>query len=388
MQTNFLSCSTLVVGVVVFASAATAQSDPRPIPLTRPQLIQCIEVARTQISDFSVSFRFDADTAPANMLAARSHRRVLLHDGKVRVDHEYGQMPEYNGPTAVLHSAYDGTHYSHHTVHARVAVRTSRSSQSTNTKGVGFFDMMMWNPTASGRGNGYDDQDLLSVLRSSHSTLRPNLEDIDGRACIVVDERDAQTGGVAFTAWIDAARGFLPIQQQYIESRTGRPYMEFFTDEAYEAAPGVWFPTVGRKINHLMQGVPEIDRGMVTTLTVDRDAAGRPVIAVNAGIAESEFDIIATLPPGTRVSDTDSARRWIVAGKDFERLGESLDTQIANVRKSDPDLDRRLSSGFTPVSQLSTASSFPSPVVFIIAGAGIATLGFTALWLRRGRVRA
>jgi hypothetical protein len=381
---TLFSCANLILGAALLTTA-TGRSEAQPVPLTRPQLIQCIEAARGQISDFSVSFRFDADTAPANQLHARSHRRVLLKDGRVRVDHEYAQMPEYDGATYIVSSAFDGVRYTHHLGHLRQATRTLQPSTSVETKGAGFFDMMMWNPSASGQGSGYSDQDLLSVLRSARSTLRPSLEDVEGHACIVVDERDESTGEIAFTAWIDVDRGFLPIQQRYLDSSSGRPVMEFFMDAAHQASPLVWVPTEGRKVNHVIPGVPELDRRTVSTLMVDRDAAGNPVLAVNSGIADEEFDVLTTLPPGTRVGDVDTGQRWTVAGKDFERLGESFDTQIANARKSDPDLDRRLSAGFTQVSQVSTERILPSPVALVLAGAGIGAIGYTGLRLCRGR---
>lgn len=374
---------TLVLGFGVLTSAATAHPDPQPVPLTQPQLIQCIEAARGQISDFSVSFRFDVDAAPANLAFARSHRSIYLKEGRVRVDHEYGQMPQYQGATALLQCAFDGTHYTTYFGHLRRAMRTVRRSPSINTQGTGFFDMMMWNPSASGQG--YDDQDLLSVLRSPRSTLRPYLEDVDGHACIVVDERDAGTDSIGFTAWIDVGRGFLPIQQRYLESRNGRPIMDFFIDGAYSALPGLWFPTEGRKINYALVGVPELSQLMEFTLTVDRDAAGNPAIAVNSGIDDSMFNVLSSLPPGTTVAEVDSGERWMVAGKDYEGLGKSFDTQIANARKSDPDLDGQLSAGFAQVSQVSTGRLLASPVVFVLAGAGIGALGYVGLRLRRRR---
>lgn len=375
LMTTVLWCSP------AFVPNLMAQNAGQPAPLSLGELALCVEAARSQISDLSVSFRFDASAAPANQLFARSHRTVSVKGSKIFSDHEYGAMAEYESGTYRVTASFDGLRTSSYLAHMRRASFIAAREDIATTKGMGFFDIMMWNPCSTDK-HGYHDMDLHSVLVSSLSSVRPFLEDIDGHACLVVDQRDTAGGAVTFSAWIDPARGFLPIQQRWAFAANGRTIMEFFIHEAQEVHPGLWVPMRGRKINYMLPGVPECDRQVEYTLEVDGFEAGQPAVTVNSGLQDDAFDVIASLPPGVKVYDRDGDRSWIVAGRDFKKMGESFDMQLANYRERDEHLNRRLS-GSEQMPESTTSRSRSTSVIYCGIGASLTGFGLVGFWVRR-----
>jgi hypothetical protein len=215
--------------------------------------------------------------------------------------------------------------------------------------GRGFFDLMMFNPIATDE-NGSNEMDLHSVLVSANSVVRSSLEEVDGRACYVVDETDPEAQGVTFTAWIDPGRGFLPVRQQYVNPVTHRVKMEFVTESALEIQPGIWLPVLGHKTLRPNVVVPECPSGIVETLMLDGYQQGHPAIAVNTGVDDSVFDVISSLPQGVRVLDQDTGQSWTVAAAD--RRGPSPDVEIARAR------------------------GFPSRQVLVVLGSLLTSIGF------------
>lgn len=143
--------------------------------------------------------------------------------------------------------------------------------------------------------NGVDDQSMESLLASGLSRVRPDLEEIDGRWCHVVEA----PGG---TFWLDVERGCVPLKQEYANRADADRPMMTFTAERVEQVKGMWFVTRGRKELSLPKDArmqaPELEHAK-WTIEAERNADGSPAIRVNEG--EGAFDLLRTLPPGVEV---------------------------------------------------------------------------------------
>jgi hypothetical protein len=352
--------------ISTFILAAPALAQPRSIQ----ELRDAVQAARARISDLSVSFTFDA-TVPTDNLFARSHRNVVCKGARLLVDHEYGAPRDVNPVTFHRVAAFDGSRSAIHEVHRRAASVVSARELELDTRGMGFFDLMMWNPAAPGT-NAMNEMDLLSLLRSPNASLRPGTELAQGRPCLVVDEHEPTSGAIVGSVWIDPAQGFAPILQQYFDT-AGRLQMEMRVEALHQASPGLYLPMRGTKQSFV--GAP-----LTLLLEVDGWALASPRIAINANVADSTFDLLTSLPPGITMLDRDRGTAWVVAGRDYQRLGDSVASEVALARAADPALDQRLalaaSTSATPA-QSQRHTPFLLPLGIAVASLGVVGLART-----------
>ncbi len=271
-------------------------------PLTLRDLARAVSSARDKIHDLTVSFTFHAapGAGPSDNLFAHSHMTVTAQGEKLSIDHTYAKASD-SGPVTYFHriTSYDGESSfieMRNTNGATSYIITYGREREINTNGLGFFDIMMFNPTA-GESRAREQVDLVALLKSPNAVLRPDLEAVDGRECYVVDAPPV-------TVWLDPSRGYLPIRQRhFIDTTPPQLSMEMTISEAAQIAPGLWMPLAGRKDVGATLTAPSAIPAMSNILAVEKTAAGAPAITLNLGVHPQVFNPSAGIPPGAIVVD-------------------------------------------------------------------------------------
>ena len=223
------------------------------------------------------------------------------------IDRRYSfdaDAPVYQFHGVVAYNGKRSTQYQTQGDPTIAAISTERSRESS-TQGLGFFDLNLLNP-ARPEVRGYDDQNLIHLLRDRSARVRNKIELVNDRACHVVE-----TPGM--TVWLDAERGGVPLRHAYHTTSltSDRPTMIFLVEQVAEVSPGLWLATRGRKIVAPHPGSPETVGGIEHTMFVS-GAVGEPSIRINAGVDDDFFDLWKSLPPGTMCWDKDTGKSWTV----------------------------------------------------------------------------
>ena len=228
-----------------------------------------------------------------------------------------------------------------------------------------FFDLSLMNAPRSAGG----DQSLVSLLRSSASQVRPQLEEAGGALCHVVEFVRHAALGPRQVVWIDTQRGYLPVRQVFYTGTVPRAVqMEYVVEDAIELPSGHWVPVSGWK----QVGDLHWD------FAVQRNPAGQYRVEVNTIGNDAIFRLQDRLPAGFLVHHRGTGELWTVANGDYERGAATLASVIRNQK-----LDRhgvRVQSVDKDLSKPRAASAS------ILSLAGIGALCTLALGLVRRRV--
>ena len=312
----------LIWGQATKAGAAFPRpaTSPASMPaiLSKNDLLLAAEKARARIADLTVSFTFNATKEDISTLAYRSHAKIVIKGPKSYIDHEFGGDPRRDPRMWKRIVAYNGQRSTIYESSRGVATVMAGQQAETRTQGRGFFDMMLLNAPMP-FGQGYADQNLISLLRAEACQCRPHLEVVDGRRCYVLDVQ--RLGGLAMTVWLDAERGFLPVRQVYYDGRTPpQVQMEFTVEQAVQVQDGLWFAVRGRKKV----------AGSEYVMTVDGMGEGKPALSLNAGVEDGFFDLWQNLPAGTPLFDTTTG----TAGPDHRSTPEPAGQGPTEVKHS------------------------------------------------------
>jgi hypothetical protein len=296
----------------------------QPASMTCKKLLATVEARTKKVKDFQVTFETVA-VKPRARMVTRSRTTVVLKGPRTYIDNYYSK-----DPNATVHQfrrvvAFNGKRSTTYEASRGVASVESKLSREADTQGHRFFDLNLLNAPREARrgdtkrslvkrlgdlvgkrGNGRNDQSLLSLLRNSKSKVRPLLEKIGGRNCHVVD-----CG--ALTVWLDAKRGCVPLRQIFYDERNPKQIvMVFLVRRVTEVAPSFWVATRGRKFNSPTPGVAKLTGSNEKIILVTGWESNKPTIRINADVPDKFFDLWQNLPPGTRLWDKDKDETRIV----------------------------------------------------------------------------
>jgi outer membrane lipoprotein-sorting protein len=373
-----------VVAILIGFAVSVRAAEPAA-NMTLDDIAAAVEAARSRVDDLSVDFTYNAVRGDPKNLFYRSEMRVQVKGGKVVYRHIYGAAPSTGERLFIRHIAFDGRHTTTYDGKMVAAVEAGRSSE-TSLKGMGFFDLMLWNRPEGAEGAG--DMDLATMLRSPETSLRPETEAVRGTPCYVVDVKVPRFEKTSVTLWLDPARGFLPLRHVwFVGPDPAKADMEFDVEEAVEAPPGVWCATAGRKVLHPFGTV--VKQECEWRMVVDREPDGRPKIRLNSGIDDQVFQPWRSLPPGQFLVDSRTGKGAAVGGADYDAMVASLDLTPAAADASTADRGRgwaggpaRPPLGSAPGARDSRSAWLWAGVVLAAVALGGLTLG---VWRRRAR---
>ena len=271
------------------------------------------EARSDQLKDFQVTFRTIEEKPIVNKVN-RSRATLVLKGPRIYIDHYYSFDP--NSPPFQFRRvvAFNGKKTTLYEAHSALASVRTEQSREVDTQNQEFLNLNLLNAPRNDRlgsglrnsvtalasrfmdyGRGRDDQSLISLLRGSRTTVRPFLEKIGAHSCHVIDSDN-------FSVWLDAKRGCVPLRQVFKDSRNpNRIQMKYLVRRVAEVSPGFWLATRGRKV----VGKSEL------IIMAEGWFANKPAIKINAGVADTFFDLWKHLPPGTEVWDRDTNKTSI-----------------------------------------------------------------------------
>ena len=101
------------------------------------------------------------------------------------------------------------------------------------------------------------------VANKGEYHVRPQLEDIDGSFCHVIDRPGADV------IWVDVKQGY-QVRRRTIFQKSGRPLLEMRATDFRERAPGVWLPTHQIGVSFNQDSAPPEYQGRVATVVTNR----------------------------------------------------------------------------------------------------------------------
>ncbi|HZL36441.1 MAG TPA: hypothetical protein VFC78_14065 [Tepidisphaeraceae bacterium] len=293
-----------------------------------------VESSRSQIEDLSVTFSYIAiKDDPDNQLLYRSRMKVVVKGSKLYYDDAYGPDPAKDKTSFGRELAFNGVRTTNFMKHmATASVSIERGAQA-ETRGLGFFDIALYNPAERGFG---DDMSLHALLDRPRLRLRPETEKVGGHDCEVVESIDPKSDRASETVWLDVDRGLIPVRHIY----TAPPdyatvLMESRIEQAVQLSPGLWFPLIGRKKLHAVKPYSNYECEWV--MRVERNPDGTWVIALNQNVSDDLFDLWKHLPPGTMLVDAQTHASTTVGGNDYERLSSNYELPIKSATFTVPE---------------------------------------------------
>lgn len=303
------------IGITIVASLVASLTHPPSIHAGRAQDVLSKEALEkivvnnaAAIGDLHVSFTHNATKWPAEEdVYIKNAASLWWSNASIRVEETYSLDPKLDDTT------YKGTRVQtplkilvlkDGQEKARQGNIGSPTPEKRLTQGLGFFDINLLNPPRE-PSNGSNDQSLRSVLASSFSTVRPALEEVNGRACHVVDVKSPGFEYANFSAWLDAERGCVPLKQEVCRRSVGGEKIvaiRFTTTEVHEAATGIWFVVQGTKENF-----PGSEQESKWIMSVNK-VGEQWDLQINKGVPAGTFE--PTIPPGYTVIDTDTGQTW------------------------------------------------------------------------------
>jgi hypothetical protein len=278
--------------------------------LTKDDIRAAIEAGRSEISDLEVSYSFNVVNLPAGFPdeIAQSQIHLIFKDGKIFLGEDYGLA----GQQKLFHrqTSYDGFRTTFFMPALGSATVEPGRKNEVRIQGIGFFDMMLFNPPSG--GDGFKDQSLVSALLSPLSKLRSQREIIDGHSCYILDVlSDPEWKNIVLTVWLDPDRGFLPIRQRFGHVSDGiPPHLEVFIDDAIKVDRRLWLPVRGRKKVYVEAKGTGKEVLIERSMQVRKDANGKFDLHINSNVNDAVFDIPRHPPPGTRLFDTAARLSW------------------------------------------------------------------------------
>ena len=170
-------------------------------------------------------------------------------------------------------------------------------------------------------------RDLLAVLDAPSTSVRAQLEEVDGVACAVLDVFD-EDGLHRGSVWLDADRGCLPVRQEWYGDPSHAPEATYSLRilQAAQVASGGWMPT---------KGVRALPGGAIVTMEVAADPATGGA-AIRTGGSQ---DLIANpwdgVPAGAEFLDVSTRALVIVRADDAAGCAED-EPMLAQRRTLNP----------------------------------------------------
>lgn len=297
--------------IVLICSASDACFAQSQAEYGKSELLEIAQENRSAIGSIEVAFTFDAIVGPPSNPHTRHQTVATAAGDRVSFDTIYGPDPSFRDVLFRRQVAFDGTRSLVAEVHFGAASIQDGRLPECRTSGKGFFDIQLLNKPEG--GHGYDDVSLVSLLSTPYSSIRASQEPVNGIDCHVVDLHHPETGNLLMSAWLDAARGALPLRTEIrLRARSDTVKVEYRIDEAVQCDSSSWIATRGRKIVHNLGTGHEMDQAYEFEMHVLCDSDGHPLLAINRpDLAPEAFDAAGLLVPGTEVRDLDSNEVWI-----------------------------------------------------------------------------
>jgi hypothetical protein len=295
ISVTLVGCALGTLGAASSISGHGAVAASGEVP-SLGELLESVQARIDGVSRLEAEYRFDSDL-PTPDHVGRSLSRVIVEGNKLFRDEHYGlgsQAPEPLGHATTIHDGKATTRINHGDKSAIISLGAPWYARS---QGDGFFDLNAMNPD-NPMVDGPGDQSLLSTLKSSWTSVRPLTEKVGEVECVVIDYRSPASGAVVFTAWLDTARGCLPLRQIYNENGPASVRVEFNVDKSFEAMTGCWIATKGTKKVQL-GGKPA-----AFSLEVKGWNSSQPKVTVNGAVPEDPFK--AEIPSDYVIVDTRS----------------------------------------------------------------------------------
>jgi hypothetical protein len=162
----------------------------------------------------------------------------------------------------------------------------------SRSQSILFFDCNLLNNV---RNKGFPDanQSLVGILESDKASVRPTLDTIEDRSCVVVDYIPLEQASPSCTVWLDLGRGFVPMKQVHYRP-DGTPKFEYETSKAHEVVTGLWFVVEGTMTFHWPTSAG-IEKRRFEVHRVD----GEYKLNINPTIAPDTFSQV--IPSGTSI---------------------------------------------------------------------------------------
>jgi hypothetical protein len=307
--------------------------------MTSPRLLEKQDIAaavaesRSRLGDFRVRYTIkytypEALAGAAQGVAEALHsnldlRRAFLAwrgDAMLRMsDSTDSSAPR--GERLTCWGSFDGTRtmfYNATTPFAVVVLgRYEHNVRETTSMSDDYCDVLRYHPDANAvlpRDEQCIPVDLLDIVSSDCSIVRPQTELVEGHPCYVVDVMTPWNTR-SETLWLDPLRGFLPVRSHWFNrGREEVCYAESNITEAVECTGGIWLPVRCTKVYS--------GDGTRHEITVDTEEGGGLDIRINTGIEAGFFDLLPRLPPRVPVSDREKGLSWIT-GVDNGRGGKA-----------------------------------------------------------------
>ncbi len=239
----------------------------------------------------------------------RAVERWLAWDGEASTQFVH---PEGKSPTAAVYPAYPRD---------LVLTNGDKAYHRSPMMHRMFFTFNLSCPAEPGQ-DGRGDESLESLLAGERAVVRPALENLDGHLCHVIDLVESEGAPPRMTVWLDHARGFVPLRQEY-RTAEGALLIEYQATEVAQASQGHWFVIDGIKRSHPVVSIEDLPDVHEWRMQVVLDGESR-VLRVNAGIEDSVFSLWQSLPPGTRVGDERTGTTYRVASGEPGKLVEEF----------------------------------------------------------------
>jgi hypothetical protein len=165
------------------------------------------------------------------------------------------------------------------------------------------FQLNMWLPVAAASVKGMYIPDLVSTLTTGHQVIRPDLEVVNDRPCVVVEWSGKINFPPEAVVWVDVERG-LPMKREIRSPHSGAVLVTYTVTEQAEVIAGCWLATEGTKVVSNMKPDPEY--GIINNewlISVDQDNEGNFLLQIPTAIQAESFK--PTIPSGYTVLDQD-----------------------------------------------------------------------------------
>lgn len=334
---SLVACCALTAGCATYELAESNKSlEQEAVALSKSEIARTVQNARLQLADLDVTWEFSA-VGETDQIAYQKQRSII-GAGNFLIEKWYGTSRDS------LHSVaywYDGELFWSYLDSVRQSQATKDRGQGygmIGAEGEGLFNLMLWFPCHQICAGEPNQLDLLSMLASRDSALRPEIEEINNSTCVVLELREF--GDLSKAVWLDVDRNYLPVlwrsyrnpnavcfvespdddQQDWLPTENSAVaaaddalelFMELAVEKFHEIKPGVWMPVKGRRF------VPEIPGVLEATefvIEVTADEAGQYAVTLGE-IAEDVFKYQDQLHPRTFVIDLDSDNAWSLGSR-------------------------------------------------------------------------
>lgn len=312
--------TSIITSVLFATSTAAASTLPAGVP-TNAELAAAITAARSECPPFLISVSITR-TSPSDPAYLQKWHDVINWDGaSFRVDREYGHASG-DGRVHLTRNvtAYgDGVAAVSRGESIRVAKSVASAAGSVGG-GVMYQHYLRWYFLGSADGT-IPAQDMVSVLQAPDTVIRPDLEELDGEACIVVERLD-HTGSVYERIWVDPQHGYLPRRHEVVDH--GTELSSWHLTSFIEVAPGCFLPSEGV---HRLTDAGAADPNFPSVPTEETMTLA-PIVAsdmlmVDTNAPAPDVAGVLQVPSGVRIDDADTGQSWVASSQSIRDTARS-----------------------------------------------------------------